>query len=123
MLGYRFWGCLSILHLTCYDENLPLFLLCKSLTARVTGGWGETGLKTGNCQSSETTPKNAHSPSHPVHAVLGGFMLDIVLKSQFSPYSFSCIVIFVSGRKRVMAVMKHKTFDTALRANGNGEEG
>jgi hypothetical protein len=41
-------------------------------TICVTGGWGEKGLKTENCQSAETTPKNAPSPSRPVHAVLGG---------------------------------------------------
>jgi len=40
------------------------------LTASVTGGWGEKGLKTGNSQSSDKTPKNAPSPSRPVHAVL-----------------------------------------------------
>ena len=32
-----------------------------------TGGWGETGLETENCQSSKQTPKNAPSPSRPVH--------------------------------------------------------
>src|SRR5690242_19942492 len=39
-------------------------------TVCVTGGWGEKSLKTGNCQSSEPAPKNAQSPSRPVHAVL-----------------------------------------------------
>jgi hypothetical protein len=33
------------------------------------------------------------------------------------------VVILVCGRKRVMAVTKHSTFETALRANGIGEEG
>jgi hypothetical protein len=32
-------------------------------TVCVTGGWGETGLDTDSCQSSEQSPKNAHSPS------------------------------------------------------------
>jgi glutamine phosphoribosylpyrophosphate amidotransferase len=32
-------------------------------------------------------------------------------------------VDLVRGRKRVMAVMKHRTFDAALRVNGIGEEG
>jgi hypothetical protein len=39
-------------------------------TARVTGGWGEKGRETGNCHRSEPTPKNAQSPSRPVHALL-----------------------------------------------------
>jgi hypothetical protein len=43
------------------------------LTAGVTGGWGEKSWETRNCQSSETSPKNAPSPSRPVHAVLGRF--------------------------------------------------
>jgi hypothetical protein len=38
-------------------------------------------------------------------------------------YSFPLAVILACGRKRVMAVMKHRTFDVALRANGIGEEG
>jgi len=42
-------------------------------TARVTGGWGGKSSETGNCQSSEQSPKNAQSPSRPVHAVLGVF--------------------------------------------------
>src|SRR5215216_1968406 len=40
-------------------------------TACVTGGWGETTHETGICHSSEKAPKNAQSPSRPVHAVLG----------------------------------------------------
>jgi len=35
-------------------------------TAGVTGGWGDKGLEMENRQSSETTSKNAHSPSRPV---------------------------------------------------------
>jgi hypothetical protein len=40
--------------------------------ARVTGGWRGTSLQTENRQSSETASKNAHRPSRPVHAMLGG---------------------------------------------------
>ena len=43
-------------------------------TAGVTGGWGEPSSETEACHSSETTPKNAPSPSRPVHAVLGVFL-------------------------------------------------
>ena len=43
----------------------------SGITACVTGGWGEKGLETENCQSSEKSSKNAQSPSRPVHAVLG----------------------------------------------------
>ena len=49
------------------------FYLCKRLTAGVTGGWGDQGSETENCHSSETTPKNAQSPSRPVHL---GMMMD-----------------------------------------------
>jgi len=48
-----------------------LVYFAKRLTACVTGGWGEKGCETGNYQSSEPTPKNAQSPSRPVHALLG----------------------------------------------------
>ena len=41
-------------------------------TAGVTGGWGEKDSQTENCQSSEPAPKNAQSPSCPVHALLAG---------------------------------------------------
>ena len=44
-----------------------------------TGGWGETGLETENCQSSKQTPKNAPSPSRPVHALLGGVCQNLLL--------------------------------------------
>jgi len=33
-------------------------------------GWGEQGWETDNYHTLETTPKNAHNPSHPVHTVL-----------------------------------------------------
>jgi hypothetical protein len=45
------------------------------LTTRLTGGWGETGSETENCQSSEPTPKNVQSPNRPVNAMLGGVSL------------------------------------------------
>jgi len=48
---------------------------------------------------------------------------DVFETAVFMIHSFSFVVIFVCGRKRVMAVMKHRTFDAALRANGIGEEG
>jgi hypothetical protein len=51
----------------------------------VTGGWGETGLKTETCHSSEPTPKNAPSPSRPVHAVLGLSAFCNLLTNGFSP--------------------------------------
>jgi hypothetical protein len=35
------------------------------LTTGVSGGWGEQGWETGNCQSSKTSPQNAPSPSRP----------------------------------------------------------
>src|SRR5262245_49376257 len=57
-----------------YRSDFPMGF-AKRLTARVTGGWGEEGCKTGNRQSSEITPKNAPSPSRPVHALLGGSSL------------------------------------------------
>jgi hypothetical protein len=44
-------------------------------TACVTGGWGEPAHETENCHSSEPAPKNAQSPSRPVHALLGGIVL------------------------------------------------
>jgi hypothetical protein len=45
-------------------------------------------------------------------------------KQQFFPiHSFSFAVVFLCGRKRVMAVMKQRTFDNVLRAIGIGEEG
>ena len=47
-----------------------------------------------------------------VSAFVGGFATHI-----------PAAVAFLCGRKRVMAVMKHRTFDTALRTSGIGEEG
>jgi len=47
-------------------------MLRGHLTVSVTGGWGEEGLETANRHSSEQAPKNAQSPSRPVHALLGG---------------------------------------------------
>jgi hypothetical protein len=35
-------------------------MLCQS-TVGVTGGWGEKGSETGNCQISAQAPKNGHS--------------------------------------------------------------
>src|SRR5258707_9949995 len=52
----------------------PQICLIGSTTC-VTGGWGEKGLETKNCQSSEPSPKNTPSPSRPGHAVLGRFSL------------------------------------------------
>jgi hypothetical protein len=43
-------------------------LKLNHLTVRVTGGWGETGLETENCQSPEESSKNVHRPSRPVQA-------------------------------------------------------
>jgi len=48
-------------------------------TVCVTGGWGELTHEAENCQSSETTQKNAPSPSRPVHALLGVFDLNTLL--------------------------------------------
>src|SRR6187401_461731 len=42
------------------------------LAGCVTGGWGEKGWEKESSQSPEPTPKNAQSPSCPVHALLGG---------------------------------------------------
>jgi hypothetical protein len=41
-------------------------------TACVTGGWGKLTRETENFHRSEPNPKNAQSPSRPVHALLGG---------------------------------------------------
>jgi hypothetical protein len=68
----------SLLHFayrTWFYSITTHIILSVCPTACVTGGWGEPGLETENCQSSEQAPKNAHSPSRPVHAVLGGFLL------------------------------------------------
>jgi hypothetical protein len=45
--------------------------LVRCPTAGVTGGWGEKGLETEICQSSETALKNAHreAPSRLVHII------------------------------------------------------
>ena len=53
-----------------YISKEMSFKAC-GLTAGVTGGWGEKGSKTENCQSFRKSQKNAQSPSRPVHAVLG----------------------------------------------------
>jgi len=60
-----------------YVWSVPTLALCP-----YGHGWGETGSEAGICPSSETTPKNAYSPSRPagstpalfagVHALLGG---------------------------------------------------
>jgi len=71
------------------QDNLLRFhfsKLTKRLTARVTGGWGEKGLETGNCQTSEKALKNAQSPSRPVHAVLGKVFKDS-LDERFPVYN------------------------------------
>ena len=60
------------------DEGNDFFNTPCVLTACITDGWEEKGSEVGNCQSSETTPKNAHSPRRPVHAVLGRFETDIL---------------------------------------------
>jgi len=55
--------------------NYALLLLLHKVygpTACVTAGWGEKSLETENYQSSEPFPKNAASPSRPVHYP-GGF--------------------------------------------------
>jgi len=52
------------------SSNTDEFVFLRP-TACVTGGWGEPTHETGNCHRSETTPKNAQSPSRPVHALLG----------------------------------------------------
>jgi len=57
-----------------FPLKISKVVLNSRLTARVTGGWGERGRETENCQSSEKAPKNAQSPSRPVHAVLAGFI-------------------------------------------------
>jgi glutamine phosphoribosylpyrophosphate amidotransferase len=55
--------------------------------------------------------------------VLGGFVQDDVFEPAAFHYSFSFVVILVRGRKKVMAVIKHRIFETALRAVDIGEEG
>jgi hypothetical protein len=42
-------------------------------TACFTGGWREQGPETETYRSTEQAPENAHSPSRPIHAMLGGF--------------------------------------------------
>jgi hypothetical protein len=55
------------------------------------------------------------------------FVGQVLCKLMFLKQRFftihSIVVIFVCGRKRVMAVMKHRIFDVALKAKGIGEEG
>ena len=77
------------------------------LTARVTGGWGEKGPETGNCHSSEKAPKNAQTPSRPVHAVLGGIW------KEYTPIAFMFInhlsTFLAWQRPKVNPVLRPKT--------------
>jgi hypothetical protein len=71
----------------------------------------------------EKCPKMRQNPHRPLHALLGGFVQYDVFEPAGFHYSFSLAVILACGRKRVMAVMKHRIFDVALKAKGIGEEG
>ena len=75
-------------------------------TARVTGGWGEKGPETETCHSSEPAPKNAQSPSRPVHAVLGvSFAITDLLVFRFIPVHLVLYSIGVDSDTPVCASM------------------